>query len=532
MLSVDSISFSTNRSYGGEGDIQILAEDIKQNGLINPITVKEISGGSYEVVAGRRRMTAAKLLKWDKISAYILADSGRAEDIALSENVNRMAMHPLDEAAVFHKLIENGIPIGELAKRYDRPVSAIWQRIQLLELTDDIKAMFRNGCLSLYTAAMLKSLDVKGQAAFYGKFKDSWYVEQKKEIPISDIQVFLSGRLNNRLFDFIVTKECHTCQKRTFYNDKGLFPELDGTDDSCLDQECYLKRWNILLASKIKNCKKASPAHADSVILAVDGKPRKWLGKNPAFDGTPYEVRSAGYNETTDKPGKNDVPCIRIELDWKGKLKVSAQYWKDQTSNNQRQESGFAPIVKLLDLPKMEAESAVQAFEGNRDKLDLWDLNSKVREKIFWRLMEERAKQPPGRDEVAIYLKNNVFGKMDNERKRTFKIFMGEVYSEDIIPKLKSLPIEKLFLLMAAMVFWDDHLPSLNHFNSESQRENYFISWLGSSREAIKKLYQEEIKALMPKAKPPVEHEKAAKAKPAGKKATTKKPAKVEKPDS
>jgi ParB/RepB/Spo0J family partition protein len=536
-IELAGLRFSSDRAYGGEGDIQILAEDIKRNGIINPITVKpfpeEAVAGymAYEVVAGRRRVQAVTLLGWKDIPCRILEgdEIDRAGEIAGSENINRMAMHPLDEAAVFHKLIENGRPIQELAKQYDRSVSAIWQRIQLLGLSDDIKTLFRNGNLSLYAAAMLKSLDEKGQEAFYEEFKDNWYVEHRTEIPSHEIRGFISGRLNNRLFDFIMTKECRGCQKRTFYKDKGLFPELDGADDSCLDNECYLKRWNTLIAAKIKNCKKTSPAHSDSVILAVDGKLKKWLGKNPVFDGAAYEVRSAGYSETTEDPGKNDAPCIRIELNYSDELKASAQYWKHQTAPANRQESGFASIVRLLDLPKNEAATAIQALEGNKDKLDQWDLNRKVKEKIFWRLMEERAKQPPGRDEVAIYLRNNVFREMSADEKKTFGLFMGEDYSESIIPRLKSLPIEKLFFLMAAVGFRAGQLPSLNYFDNKNQAEKNFISWLGSSREAVKKLYQEEIKALMPKAKPPEGAGKAGGGKAAGGKAAAKKPAKAKK---
>jgi ParB family chromosome partitioning protein len=537
-IELAGLRFSSNRAYGGEGDIPILAEDIKRNGIINPITVKaireEIDAGQmqtvYEVIAGRRRVRAVDLLGWNDIPCRILEgdEVDRAEEIAGSENINRIAMHPLDEAAVFSKLIENGRPIEELAKHSDRSISAIWQRIQLLELSDDIKTLFRNGNLSLYAAAMLKSLDEKGRQEFYKKFKDDFYVENNKEIPISDIRGFLSSYLNNRLFEFIVTKECRTCRKRTFYQDKGLFPELGETDDSCLDQECYMKRWNALVAAKIKNCKKASPTHTDTVILAVDGKLKKWLGKNPAFDGTPYEVRSAGYSETTDKPGKNDVPCIRIELDYHDKLNVSAQYWKHQTaSSSQGRDSGFAPVVKLLDLPKTESASALQAFEENCSKISQWDLHRKVKEKSFWRLMEERAKQPPGKDEVTVYLKNNVFDNMDSDHKRIFKLFMGEDYSESGITKIKTLPVEKLFFLMAAMEFDGRHLPSVFDFNDVNQREKDFISWLGITRDAVKKLYQEEIKALMPKAEPPGDTEKADGKKPSGKKAAAKKPAKV-----
>jgi ParB family chromosome partitioning protein len=533
-IGLAGLRFSSNRAYGGEGDIQILAEDIKCNGLINPITVKpfpeEAVAGQmvYEVIAGRRRVQAVTLLGWKDIPCRVLEgdEIGRAGEIAGSENINRLAMHPLDEAVYFHRLVENGRPIEELAKQHDRSVSAIWQRIQLLGLSDDIKTLFRNGNLSLYAAAMLKSLEEKGQQDFYKKFNDTYYVKEEKEIPIHEIRGFLSSRLNNKLFDFIVVKECKTCRKRTFYEDKGLFPELKGGDDSCLDHDCYLKRWNTVIAAKIKTCKKTSPAHADAVILAVDGNLKKWLGKNPVFDKTPYEVRSAGYNETTDKPGKNDVPCIRIQLDYNNKLRISAEYWKHQTASSaNRQESGFTPIVKLLDIPKTEAAIAVQAFEKNRDKLDQWDLNRQLREKTFWSLMEKRSKQPPDKNEVAIYLKNNVFDRMSDNGKKIFKLFMGEDYSEKFIPNVVSLPVEMLFLIMAAMNFHFGNLPNPSNFDHEDQSQKDFIAWLGTTKEAIKKLYQEEIRTLMPKAEPP----KAEAGKTDGKKAAAKKTAKAKK---
>jgi ParB family chromosome partitioning protein len=527
-IKLAGLRFSSNRAYGGDGDIEILAEDIKRNGIINPVTVKAIpeeeearqTRTAYEVIAGRRRVQAARLLGWKDIPSRILEgdEIDRAEEIAGSENINRMAMHPLDEAIVFSKLIESGRPIEELAKQYDRSVSAIWQRIQLLGLSDDIKALFRNGYLSLHAAAMLKSLDEKGQEAFYNKFKDHWSVKKQNEIPLNEIRDFLSSRMNNKLFSFIETKECKTCQKRTFYKDKGLFPELVGVDDSCLDRDCYMKRWNALIAAKIKNLKKESPTHAGSAILAVGGGLKKWLGKNPEFNGTTYEVRSAQYNEITNQPGENNAPCVMIELNWKNELEISAGYWKQQpaSSGNPRQESSFAPIVKLLDLPKAEAAKAAKALKENSGKLDRWDLDREVREKTFWRLMEERAKRPPGEHEVALYLENNVFDTMDGEKKRLYKLFIGEEYSDASISKLKDLPLEKLFFVMEALRVKIGFLPSLLYgFRIDGPSESNFLAWLGVSKDDIKKLYQEEIKALMPKAEPPDAGKKPAKAKAA-----------------
>jgi hypothetical protein len=80
---------------------------------------------------------------------------------------------------------------------------------------------------------------------------------------------------------------------------------------------------------------------------------------------------------------------------------------------------------------------------------------------------------------------------------------------------------------MAAVGFRDGYLPNLNNFDIKNRSEEYFFSWLGSSRGAVKKLYQEEIKSLMPKAKPLENTGKADEEKPSGKKTAVKKPAKA-----
>ena len=362
-IPVKQILVNSNRQYGGEGEIKILAEDMKKNGLINPITVigppEDGTGDrlAWEIVAGRRRIAAANLLGWETIPARVLEGNevDRADEIAGSENINRLGMHPLDEAAIFQKLLENGEQIEALAKRFDRPASAIWQRVQLLSLSEDLKTMFRNGNLSLYAAAMLKSLDEKGQAGFYQKHKDGWAVKQGKEIDLRDVKTYISGRHHDKLFDFIKVKECLTCQKRTYYTDKDLFPELSSAEDACLDHECYMKRWNALLTAKIRNCKTSNSTHKEAAVLVIDSKLKRYLDKVPVFADVTYEVRAVGYYDDgcTDTPGKVPVPCIRIKLDYNNNLKTTVKYLKnpekkEQTSSSHRSKKKLLPSCKTL----------------------------------------------------------------------------------------------------------------------------------------------------------------------------------------
>jgi ParB family chromosome partitioning protein len=221
-IELAGLRFSSNRAYGGEGDIQILAEDIKLNGLINPVTVKaateEAGAGQmvtvYEVIAGRRRVQAVTLLGWKDIPSRILEgdEIDRADEITGSENINRLAMHPLDEAVIFKKLLETGETIKAMAKRLDRTASAIWQRIQLLDLNESIKTLFRNGNLSLHSAAMLKSLSNESQKEFSKQFKKDQAVKSGDMINDYRIRQFISSLGHDRLFAFLKDKQCAGCE--------------------------------------------------------------------------------------------------------------------------------------------------------------------------------------------------------------------------------------------------------------------------------------------------------------------------------
>jgi len=514
------LRFSDNRAYGGKGEIKILAEDIKHNGLINPITVKEFTDGgdgdppytAYEVVAGRRRVEAVTLLGWKDIPCRILEgdEIERAEEIAGSENINRLGMHPLDEAEIFTKLLENGEPIEELAKRFDRPASAIWQRVQLLSLSDDLKAMFRNGNLSLHAAAMLKSLDEKGQAGFYNKYKDGWAVKQEKEIDIREVKTYISGRNHDRLYKFLMVKECQTCPKRTYYTDKDLFPELSDAEDACLDHECYAKRWNALLGAKIRNCKNDNPTHAEAAVLVIDSKIKKYLDKAPTFADTVYEVRAVGYYDDgcTDKPGKTTVPCLRIELSsYSETLKVSVKYLKNpqkekQVSSERKTKDRyeyFEPITKLLELPAEEAKSIVDAL--TKGKKETWEFHSKVsdiersvQKSTHKKIIEKMAKNP---SEMSFGLFIEEF--LGNFDDNTFAAIAGSLKIEDI----KKLSSVVLYTALFASTFRSHDLPVFEDLHKPMKKTHFqnILDWAGMLQTELIATYKEEIQKLIPQTK-------------------------------
>ncbi|MDR1955806.1 MAG: ParB/RepB/Spo0J family partition protein, partial [Treponema sp.] len=247
LLPLDTIGYQSDRTTGGMGDLKTLAESIKKLGLLSPLVVAKQATGSYQLIAGRRRFEAVKLLGWSQVPARI-HDSTDEEDLAeisLTENVNRLDMHPLDEAVAFDHLVRKGIPLKDIALRYDRSVSAIYQRLCLMKLLPELKQMFYRGGISLTVAAMLSGLPLEQQEIFYRKH------QKYGNIPGYFVHDFIHQVQHCRL-GLVLDHKCHACTSRTRHSDRELFPEYEHLEDVCFKESCYRKKLLTQIARKIK----------------------------------------------------------------------------------------------------------------------------------------------------------------------------------------------------------------------------------------------------------------------------------------
>jgi ParB family chromosome partitioning protein len=527
-IELAGLRFSSNRAYGGEGEIKILAEDIKRNGLINPITVKESKEGFvdlYEVIAGRRRVQAVTLLGWKDIPCRILEgdETERADEIAGSENINRLAMHPLDEATVFNQLLESGRSIEELAKQYDRKKSEIWQRVQLLDLNEDIKTLFRNGNLTLQAAAMLKSVDADGQKAFYKEFKNCYEVKRGGEIDANDVERFISNIGHDRLYSFLRDKQCAECKTRTFFSDKNLFPELDDVSENCFKHECYMQKWNRVLSGRIKSLKGEHKSHAQADVIATDSdRFQKLAGKKITVDGIDYKVLPYNYTNRAQAKEKDAKPCFVIDISHSGNLKVTCEYWaakaeaysysgysskSDKSPAVKRKE--FAPVVKLLDLPAEQENEALEAM-SNSKRISLYGLKENVRTSAFWKIVDIKAQEfndPKHVQNCRETFLEKYFSNLHGSDKKIYDTFVGKLS----IVEIANMPPDKIFSLICAMEFNFYDMPDLEEL-SKGKKED-ILKWIALAPEKLKEVYQEEIRKRIPKQKPepkkPVEKKQA-----------------------
>ena len=146
-----------------ENALQMLADSIREHGVIQPIAVREIGALSenYEIIAGERRWRAAKMAGLDEIPAIVLTgDDLKIAEISLIENIQRQDLNPIEEALAYKALIERfGLKQEEVARQVGKSRSAVANMLRLLELPDEVLIMVQDGKLSMGHARALLGLN-------------------------------------------------------------------------------------------------------------------------------------------------------------------------------------------------------------------------------------------------------------------------------------------------------------------------------------------------------------------------------------
>ena len=133
-----------------EEELQALADSITEHGIIQPLTVRELSSGYYQIIAGERRWRAARLANLPEIPVVIIeADDKKAMELALIENLQRQDLNPVEEALGYRTLMEDyGLTQEDAAKRVGKSRPAVANALRLLNLSSEVLEKVRSGTLS------------------------------------------------------------------------------------------------------------------------------------------------------------------------------------------------------------------------------------------------------------------------------------------------------------------------------------------------------------------------------------------------
>ena len=133
-----------------EASLQELAESIAEYGLIQPITVRRLENGYYQIIAGERRWRAARQAGLNELPVRVIeADDRLATELALVENLQREDLNPIEEAQGYKTLLETyGLTQDEAAKRVGKSRPAVTNALRLLSLAPEVQQFIEQGLLS------------------------------------------------------------------------------------------------------------------------------------------------------------------------------------------------------------------------------------------------------------------------------------------------------------------------------------------------------------------------------------------------
>ncbi len=150
--------------FSDEG-IEELSESIKEHGVLQPLTVRSIGEGYYQIIAGERRWRASRLAGLKEVPARIIeADDQKATELAMVENLQRENLNPVEEALGYKILISDyGMTQAEVAQRVSKSRPVVANALRLLALPEDLLNKLEQGDISVGSARTILSLDDEEQ---------------------------------------------------------------------------------------------------------------------------------------------------------------------------------------------------------------------------------------------------------------------------------------------------------------------------------------------------------------------------------
>lgn len=255
---IDRNSFNPRKVFNEEA-LEELALSIKGKGVIQPIVVRPV-GNRYEIVCGERRFRASLIAGMENIPACIkeLSDD-EAEEYAITENLQRKDVSPLEEAEAFSKLVSGGkYDINSLAIKFGKSEAFIRGRLKLVNLIMEFRNMLEKDAINIGVAGVLACYPNDLQNKIYIEHFDenclgwqSWinYKASRVQYAIEDTY---STKLEKYAFD---KEECKNCP----YNNAtfSLFVEGVGT---CAKRECLTEKNAMYIYQQVIDMQNANPS--------------------------------------------------------------------------------------------------------------------------------------------------------------------------------------------------------------------------------------------------------------------------------
>jgi ParB family chromosome partitioning protein len=176
--------FQARKSFD-DGPLKELADSMKTEGLIQPIIVRLSAAGTYELIAGERRLRAAKLLGWTAIDAIVRPEVSD-KDAALKgiiENLQRVDLNPLERAIGYKRLVDMGLSQEEIGGKMGIGQTTVARYLALLDLPEPIQELMPHGILSEGHTRPIRQIPDKAQQIKVAQQadKEGWSVKETEK---------------------------------------------------------------------------------------------------------------------------------------------------------------------------------------------------------------------------------------------------------------------------------------------------------------------------------------------------------------
>jgi ParB family chromosome partitioning protein len=284
-------SSSNPRKRFNEESLRELAISFNTQGILQPLVVRPKSGeeSKYEVVAGARRLRAARLAELKNVPVRVVQLSDAAAiEAQVVENLQREDIHPLEEAFGFRALLNLNDPnytLASLAARAGKSEAYVQGRVKLTELIPPIADAFLADRITIGHALLIAKLPTsQQQEAFNACFRQMWTTEGNTQvlIPVRELSAWIESNILLELAAAPFSKSdetlvpgagsCANCPKRTGFN-ALLFANV--RKDSCTDPQCFRAKLDAHISKTVQ--KKPDLVQISSAWNNREGAP---LGRN------------------------------------------------------------------------------------------------------------------------------------------------------------------------------------------------------------------------------------------------------------
>jgi ParB family chromosome partitioning protein len=310
-------SASNPRKRFDENRLNELAASFKTQGVLAPLLVRELDDSRYEVIAGARRLRAAKLAELEKVPVRVVKlTDAEAIEAQCVENLQREDIHPLEEALGFKSLLELGEPynIAHTAARAGKSEAFIYGRLKLADLIPPVAEAFLKDEITIGHALLIAKLQAsQQQEAFAAAFRGMWTSEGNSQvlIPVRELAAWIESNILLQLASVPFDKQdetlipaagsCANCPKRTGFN-KLLFADV--RKDSCTDPNCFRTKVDAHISRTIET--KPELVKISSAWNTREGAP---LGRNGYVE---LQIKKPKANGSAAKQPAIQRPCKKM----------------------------------------------------------------------------------------------------------------------------------------------------------------------------------------------------------------------------